>query len=335
MLKQICQRDNKLDFIRGIAILLVMLTHASEPITSLPICAQSILTSLGRIGVPLFFFISGALMIPKANQLSISRFYRRYGLRIVQFVVLLSVVSIVTNTQHYYYVGISFPTNLKAAILNNNCIISPNMGSSLHLWYMYAIIFCYLVTPFLSRLLFSLSNSAISLLILILSASMLPVCFSSFAWEYNAYLAYYVCGHLFHNLLDIPTSNRVAIYSLAALLILITVTSIFESHCGKLFTMELHWYPSSLYVLVTSYLAWIVLKTCAPSKKIAIISSLSSSAFGIYLWHIAILHFEIRCVELTMNPFALVICRFFLALLPTWLIVHYLRKIPVVNYLIK
>lgn len=329
------QYDFKLDFIRGIAILLVILTHASEPLETLPIGIKSILMSLGRIGVPLFLFISGALMISKASTLSISGFYKRYGLRIAQFALLLSIVSIATNALHYYYDGLEFSASVKAAIKINNCILSGYMGFSPHLWFMYAIIFCYIVTPFLSRLVHSLSNGGIILLALILAASMLPSGFFLPSWENNAFLAYYVCGYLFQNRLRVSSSKKTALYALSGLIFLITAASILEASCGRLFTFSLHWYSTSFYVLATSVLAWVALKALAPGKKVAVISSLSSCSFGIYLWHIIALFFFTHAIDFPTQPSGLAVSRFLFALLPTWMIVYFLRKVRVVNFLVK
>lgn len=81
-------RNTWMDMARMVVIILVVLTHAIERAGSDTLAYSSLSYSIDRTGVPIFLMISGALMIPKAYQLGIWGFYKRYFCRIVPFVFL-------------------------------------------------------------------------------------------------------------------------------------------------------------------------------------------------------------------------------------------------------
>ena len=78
MVKNKFVRITWIDYVRCIAILLVILMHASEQAGVSDLFSRSLLSSIGRLGVPLFLMISGALMLPKVFQYSISEYSSRY-----------------------------------------------------------------------------------------------------------------------------------------------------------------------------------------------------------------------------------------------------------------
>lgn len=72
--------DNRihwLDSARAIAIMLVVFTHAHERAGNIPYYITSIFYSIDRIGVPIFFMISGGLLIPKLSSVDIVEFYKK------------------------------------------------------------------------------------------------------------------------------------------------------------------------------------------------------------------------------------------------------------------
>lgn len=64
-------RDRDVDFLKGIAIILVMVCHASQPISAYNATIKMIL-SFGQLGCQIFFFLSGFLMYKKYINKNIS-----------------------------------------------------------------------------------------------------------------------------------------------------------------------------------------------------------------------------------------------------------------------
>ena len=57
------ERDQSLDLLRGVAILLVVLVHCAQVTTSIVPGLRSFATNYGELGVPLFFIVSGYTMM--------------------------------------------------------------------------------------------------------------------------------------------------------------------------------------------------------------------------------------------------------------------------------
>lgn len=139
-----------LDASRAIAIALVVFTHSHEQAGIHSELLRSIFYSIDRLGVPIFFMISGGLVLPRAAKSSILSFYRK---RMPQFIILIFLWSVVTNTVNIYASGSGFIDSLFSAIVNHNGIYPGNFGAAAQLWFMYSITQLYLIAPFLGRLL--------------------------------------------------------------------------------------------------------------------------------------------------------------------------------------
>ncbi|NCH57666.1 hypothetical protein EHJ10_02320 [Cronobacter dublinensis] len=66
-----------IDCARFVAIIMVVFTHAHESARVTSEAAKSIFYSIDRIGVPIFFMLSGGLLLPKAHTIPILQFYKK------------------------------------------------------------------------------------------------------------------------------------------------------------------------------------------------------------------------------------------------------------------
>ena len=158
-------RSAVLDAVRLLAILLVILVHASELIYTvqtnvleLPRLEQlsfTILFTLGRIGVILFIFLTAYLLLPR--QYDARRINRHYGHTIPKLY-LYTVMGITLLTGYDYYKGIPFDLTL---YLKRLLFIAPFPG--VQVWYMPFVIALYLFIPILANGLRTLPNKAIAL----------------------------------------------------------------------------------------------------------------------------------------------------------------------------
>lgn len=132
------------DFIRVIATFFVIGLHSAAPLligyNDIPVnywWVGNFFSSIARTGVPLFFMLSGYLLIGKSEPLWV--FYRK---RIVKVVVPLVVWSILYVFWNVYY--------LKAAPISLSSFYTGFLTpTSYHLWFLYAIIGVYLYVPIL------------------------------------------------------------------------------------------------------------------------------------------------------------------------------------------
>jgi len=135
------------DLIRTIAILGVLLLHAANDLTIQQLndfeilrwCTVDVYQSLGRVGVPLFIMLSGALLLaPKKETESMRDFFKkrwvRVGLPFVFWAAIYFLWEIFVNHQ---------------AVTVNFFVDGILTGPYFHFWYIYMLLGLYLLTPIL------------------------------------------------------------------------------------------------------------------------------------------------------------------------------------------
>ena len=133
-----------MDYLRTIAIIGVLAIHAAAPYATMYQKidfsmweAGIIYNSLSRWCVPIFFMISGALLLGKKEE-SLKEFFSRRANKILIPFVFWSVIYYVWRALVIYNSTPSF-TEFKQLFLNANVYY--------HLWYFYALIAIYLLVP--------------------------------------------------------------------------------------------------------------------------------------------------------------------------------------------
>lgn len=156
------ERFAYLDLLRSLAICAVVMIHTSAPFimsydnTTMEFIIGNIFDSVSRVGVPLFIMISGALMLKEERE-----FYcRRSVFRLIQ---LFLIWSLVYAMMYHVITPILNGENINIVELFGAII-----HGHYHLWYMFAIIGLYLLTPIL-RSFVNLKNRNIIKYFIILS----------------------------------------------------------------------------------------------------------------------------------------------------------------------
>ena len=141
-----------LDIARSFAIVAVVMCHAVEAdyyfirtgalsATSFHWYYENILFTVGRLGVPVFLMITGALML--CREYDIKSFYKRYLLPLFLTTEIWTVIN-------YFYncARLSSPISVKALLGN---ILFLKQSPLSHMWYMPMILGMYLVIPFVAK----------------------------------------------------------------------------------------------------------------------------------------------------------------------------------------
>eukprot|EP01116_Phalansterium_solitarium_P018195 TRINITY_DN4736_c0_g1_i1.p1 TRINITY_DN4736_c0_g1~~TRINITY_DN4736_c0_g1_i1.p1 ORF type:complete len:400 (+),score=128.14 TRINITY_DN4736_c0_g1_i1:101-1300(+) len=133
------------DFIRSVAIFLVVLGNCADDTRFLHLRSMSFLsafssivyTAVHEVGTPLLFMLSGYFMLHKSE--SLETLYRRRVPRIVEPLIFWTLLYTIYRrlVKHEHMTFTSF-----------FAVVVQDYGSE-HLWYLYALLGCYLVTPFL------------------------------------------------------------------------------------------------------------------------------------------------------------------------------------------
>ena len=143
-------RDTYIDAIRIFAICMVIMLHCvcdfyTDMFNSEKISwwIMGYFNEIGRIGVPLFFMISGFLLINSSMASDAIRFYKyRFRKILIPFVLY--------DIFYYFYYVVMSEKSLSISLFLKELI---NNGSAYHLWFIYALGALYLFIPYIKIIL--------------------------------------------------------------------------------------------------------------------------------------------------------------------------------------
>lgn len=154
----ISMRKSYLDFLRIICILLVLFNHTEawgyplhHTISSVPDFLKLIISMSGKIAVPTFFMISGALLLPKKE--SIREIFKH---RILRFLIVILLYQILQHAYGYYVLG----ADTDILRFSWHCIMGTACGAlNPAAWFLYAYFTFLLMLPILRTLAEYMHNS--------------------------------------------------------------------------------------------------------------------------------------------------------------------------------
>ncbi|HEI9857587.1 TPA: acyltransferase family protein [Proteus mirabilis] len=302
-------RVHWLDSARAIAIMLVVFTHAHERSGDLPYYIKSIFYSIDRIGVPIFFMISGGLLIPKLSNIDILTFYKN---KIPKFIFLLSFYTIITNVIFFVLDGVSFTDAFTKSIIDFNAIFNTKekigiYGHARQMWFMYSIIGIYLIAPFLSKI---LTNSETKDILIFFTVCVLLNQFRLTMRYYfgsinsfdrigiemtGSYISYFIIGYVIINRIKVVKCGYVTLFLTA---IIPPVILLLTEMKTERFDWIIHWYAGSIYILISSISVFLIIKKFFHNKNIKLLNILSKYSFGIYLIHYAMIFVVLKVISL-------------------------------------
>lgn len=132
-------RNIQLDVIRCVALFLIVLCHTNIGLENAAPYIVKLKWFVGKCGVPLFLIISGYLNLPMKyeDKEFISKRFKRVFLPFLFWSILYVVLDLIIHNR-------TFSVN----IFSEDCFL---IASSAHLWYIYAILALYLITPIISE----------------------------------------------------------------------------------------------------------------------------------------------------------------------------------------
>ncbi len=271
-----------LDIIRSIAILSVVWIHAQEKFNYFarsigPFDISSLAYLFGRLGVPLFLMLTGALMLPR--KINAVRFYKTKLLH-------LYLLSVFWLFLYRLDSGISIWENLSLSLKLD--------ASTKHLWYLSTLFLIYMFLPYLSNIRYC-SVSSIVLLLAALTAILQINLFWPTSIGLNGdiiYFIYLIFGYLITEYKLYEKLKIKYILPLFILSLLLFDHSLSNyAYLSLIYSrgLDIWWYYSPMILLI-SMLTYVFLARCfmnAPEIRLAKI--LSSNSFGIFLFHLFVL----------------------------------------------
>ncbi len=286
-------KDYRLDVLRVIAMVMVVFVHVANyycraypDITSASYLGAVIYNAISRVSVPVFFMISGMLLLRKPVDL------KKNAKRIKGKIIYLVIVTAVYLVWDILY--------MKKANINFWGLVS-NPERKL-LWFMYAIIAIYIALPFLRRMVENMSAKE-DLLFVILWASLnggvhLLRCIIKFNVVYpipiingTYYLGYFIIGYLIWKYaaqikeLLLLKNNKIIATSVCILSFAVTIliTYITSLNTGSYFQYFFQY--KSLFMIISSVSFFVLVYFGCKNKENKIIAKLASNSFEVYLFH--------------------------------------------------
>lgn len=290
------QRLIWIEAIRFIAIFAVVVLHSASPLLSMypevimkNWYVANIYDSVVRMGVPLFFMISGFLLLRKYDEDNKVFFTKRIHKVIIPMLA-------------WAFIYILFIKYVQEKDINiiKRMIVALNMYTYYHLWFLYTLLGLYLVTPFL-RIIIKYSSKKLLYYFLglwLIHVFIIPminklghVSFQSHLPIFTESLGYFVLGYVLANF---RYSKKIFYIALLAFVIS-TISVIMATY---IFTINLGAFDSSFYGaeggfgIIQAISTFIMIKYSfcdshneLSLKSVKIIKYFSTTSFGIYLIH--------------------------------------------------
>ena len=303
------QLNIPVDIIRTVAIVSIILLHATADLT-VPQMNQfeiirwtinDVYQSIGRIGVPLFAMLSGALLLQPGKRDTLTVFFNKRWARI---------------GLPWIFWGAFFFTwdfGIEKQPLTSNTIIQGVLtGPYYNFWYLYMLLGIYLLTPILRVTLAKVNRVVVKRYIGLwfLGAAVLPfagvlttLSLFSNIWTTSAWVVYLLLGLVGYFVLGAFMVNvqvkRSFLSILAILGVALTVISIYiiESPIGgnrDIFSFTVYFGPATILAVVALFLLLNTFKTtvqteATPKKRHKLVSAISQNTLPLSLFHVVVL----------------------------------------------
>jgi surface polysaccharide O-acyltransferase-like enzyme len=316
-------RLQNLDIARTIAILMVILIHTIESVeyskvlygtTSVSLIKWGIETTLfiiGRIGVPIFCMLSGALM----GKRKIENLSEHYKGRVLPLIITTAIWIITYRIFYFFLNGMNYDILSIKSIILEIIFLNPTIAN--HLWFMPMIIGIYIMMPFINKLIQHLKSREIYIFVILncIFYSIFPtlnMLLKSF--EINIingdlytsidhiflggiYLNYYICGYLIINRDAFKNITSRKLINISIVTTILAILSQFMLYHKKILPgVNFFWYDS-LYIYIISICCFMLItksKINLSNKTSNLIYSISRFSFGIYLIHRIFMDFTIK-----------------------------------------
>ncbi len=329
------KRIQWIDILRAFAICCVILTHTTERVYQLNVSAMltysvqrqifSIsLFTIGRLGVPIFFFITGYLLLDRSyDEKNCVKFYKR---NLIGLLITTEIWVIIYNCFNMWFKG----SECDVFTLLKNMTFLKNTDMS-HMWYMPVILGIYLLLPFVANALQN-SGARFQKIIFIIAFSYLfvvpevNVIFQSLNIEsLNALLDVSFVGGAYGLCVVMGYFSKKNYFEKKPIVIwwILTIVGYFATVILQLFAYKNQvgynvWYNNATLVMCAYGIFELSKHYQIPSNRI--VSNLSLCSFGIFLVHNPINMVLLQNLTLERYSIKLLIA-FIITLIVSWAVV--------------
>lgn len=245
-------------------------------------------TSLFRTGVPLFFMISGYLLLSSDKSKNIKEFYKGKLPKLAILIIIFNIFYYLFDK--YLGVGVPFKEFISRVF---------NMGYKYHMWFVYVMLGIYLLTPFIKRIIDNCKIGEIILFEFVILLVPTIIAFINTCLELqiklfnplvDGYFAYFVLGYILGKL-DIKFFQRIILYAFGIIgFVLAIYGNIWASSGGEMNLIfnggnALPHYLSAaaIFVLFKNFKKETLFTKCT--------DCIAKVSFGIYWIHVAVIDY--------------------------------------------
>lgn len=344
---QVNQRNQSIDLIKILAMCGVMTLHTTLRFDNYDDPVSRILFIFSGLSMPLFFMVSGYLMI--GRDYDYKKVIRKI-LRIIRFVLFISIITWALNLYNDNY-------NIKALIAT--FVFSFVKGGHIGIfWYFGAISICYLLVPMFNKIYQKKEILVILFLSLVIVASVFFVLNITDGIEMRIRQTFRLWNWLLYFLLGGIIKKYQVIYSLlvskkstlvpnllriwggkkclflAIIICCVFVVVVYNKLIAFLGTYGIEYMFGSTLWIALATMIFIMISSLQIHNSL-IINSLSKLFLPVYAIHMHVITFFLKCVNFgplgVMEPIAELFCVIVSTIAFSWL----LMKIPVINKIFK
>lgn len=308
-----------LDILRVLSILAVITIHVTA--TSVSVVRNmdtfhwwfvNMLNSFSRSAVPIFFMISGALLLGNQKNENNKEFLKK---RLPRIGIPFLVWSIIYCVLKHYVIEPDYPGILSFGKTMVKEILQD--GVYHHLWFVYVMLAMYLIIPFVNKMIKNASKE--DLLFFLIMWFFVTVAYTTFQGVYyirakqyfyikfldipfySGYLGFFILGYYLKNQ-EFSKKMRCIIYAAGGTAMLAAPVLTYLITRGKDVLNELFYGNFSITTFFSAVAVFVLFKNVAWEEKInkrlmRLITSMSEATFGIYLIHLLVQIYLDRCVE--------------------------------------
>lgn len=286
-------RETQSDFVRVVAMLFVICVHLPFGFTDNPlilIAQPAIFFTCNGM----FYMLSGKFNLrfqPSDDLISSYKIYylKKFKNILIPYFLYSIILYMYSNWHIYSELG------LKKYIYGLvNTFFSANANG--HIWFMYPLIGMLIGAPFLAKMLRSLSDQELKILVviallwnfvgIIIVRNIFMISYSYSGWFLNEWLFYFILGYCCDRLIDKKNGIYIILGFIAMLLTLFQKVY-FDNRSQYIFDIS----PIYTFAIIGIYL-FIERKCIVKNKKFKwVLSFLSKYSFGIYMLHMNVLNF--------------------------------------------
>lgn len=258
-------------------------------------------TAVMGTSVPVFFMISGALVLHSPRTLSIEYMWKKRFVKIFVPFVIWSLVAIV----YFEVINLMNHGSVRWDVVLDKLKNAPGQSTTVHLWFMYALIPLYILSPLLKKMLDALSRDLVKYLIMLwlIFSSIIPTLLSFIPARFqplltlnpafnlnfmSGYLGYFIIGY-YLVAYEKKLSKKLLTGIIVIDTLIITVGTWVKTLQTGSYSEMFKAYPR-IFTLVLSIALFLLVKEFFKGYRLSrtvsgIVKFLSQISFGVYLLH--------------------------------------------------